>query len=166
MHFIFSVGMLILFVKSSRSIFKKFTTVDTELWVWAIVTTVIFTPVAWVRTVEKFKIGYIYAVCMIALMIVVVIAFCSIRINEQGNEAGPDWERLNEAEFILMIGMAFGQYEGIGAVLPIMEASDAKPIFHWLIAGALATLCSFHIFLSELVYYAYGSEVSEPIIIF
>lgn len=119
-----------------------------------------------VRTVEKFRIGYIVACCIVVFMYFVVVSFCSIRIHDNDNEAGPDWVPFNESEFLIMIGMAFGQYEGVGAVLPIMEASDAKPIFHWLIGAGLATLCTLHITLSELVYYAYGSEVSEPIIIF
>ena len=35
-----------------------------------------------------------------------------------------------------------------------------------LIATALATLCFIHITFSELIYYAYGNDITEPIIIF
>ena len=64
-----------------------------------------------------------------------------------------------------MLGMSYATYEGIGAVLPIMEASAAKDSFHWLIALALGTICLLHITFSEVTYYAYGDEITETIII-
>jgi CBS domain containing-hemolysin-like protein len=65
-----------------------------------------------------------------------------------------------------MIGIAFFQYEGIGTVLPVMEASNAKENFTLLVIAALATIFSFHVIFSELIYYAYGNDIKEPIIIF
>jgi hypothetical protein len=47
-----------------------------------------------------------------------------------------------------------------------MEASDCKEYMTTLIATALATLCFIHITFSELIYYAYGNDITEPIIIF
>ena len=61
---------------------------QTELWIWGIVTLAVFAPIAWVRMVEKFKVGYIYAVCTIFLMIVVVGTFVCMKIYEDDNEAG------------------------------------------------------------------------------
>lgn len=61
--------------------------------------------------------------------------------------------------------MSYATYEGIGSVLPIMEASESKDNFSWLIAFALATICLVHITFSEITYYAYGDEITETIII-
>jgi hypothetical protein len=65
-----------------------------------------------------------------------------------------------------MIGLSFYQYEGIGTVLPIMEASDAKDRMTYLIIAALCSLCTCHILFSELIYYAYGNDLKQPIVIF
>lgn len=166
LHFCFSFNVLTYFAKALRAFFKACTQLETDLWIWAIVTFLVFAPISWVRTVERFKVGYIYAVCTIILMIIIVGTFCSMRIYENDNDAGRDWSAFNDAEFLTMIGLSFYQYEGIGTILPIMEASDAKPLMSWLIGGALATLCTFHIIFSELIYYAYGDDIIEPIIIF
>jgi hypothetical protein len=47
-----------------------------------------------------------------------------------------------------------------------MEASECKESMTVLIATALGTLCFIHITFSELIYYAYGNDITEPIIIF
>ena len=65
-----------------------------------------------------------------------------------------------------MLGLSFFQYEGIGTLLPIMEASDAKDNMICLTVASLATLVTSHIIFSELIYYAYGSNLTEPIVIF
>jgi len=64
-----------------------------------------------------------------------------------------------------MLGLAFYTYEGIGSVLPVMDASDAKEHFTLIIALALGCLCLIHLSFTELVYYAYGNDIVEPVII-
>lgn len=66
-----------------------------------------------------------------------------------------------------MVGLSFYMFEGIGTVLPIMEASDeeTKSIFDSLIFAALALLVVINIVFSELCYYAYGNDIKEPIFI-
>lgn len=73
----------------------------------------------------------------------------------------------NEDNYAIMLGMSYATYEGIGAVLPIMEAADknAKENFSLLIGLALATICLVHITFSEVTYYAYGDDITETIII-
>ena len=66
---------------------------------------------------------------------------------------------------MVILGLAFYTYEGIGSVLPIMEASDAKEYFTLILALALGCLCLIHIAFTELVYYAYGDDIVEPVII-
>lgn len=66
-----------------------------------------------------------------------------------------------------MVGLSFYMFEGIGTLLPIMEASDeeTRSIFGSLIFAALALLVLINIVFSELCYYAYGNDITEPIII-
>jgi hypothetical protein len=86
-------------------------------------------------------------------------------INEHGGNAGPDWVSYNSDGIWTMIGLAYYMFEGITAVLPVMEASDAKEDFSYLLAGALAFLCIINICFSELCYYAYGSTLNDPVVI-
>jgi len=138
---------------------------DVPLWVWAIVAVCIFAPLAWVRTIETFKIGYVFAVCVILFMIIVVSTLNFMTINEHGGEAGPGWTAFNENGYITMWGISFYMFEGVGSVLPVMEASEYKNNFSILLGSALATLLVVHIYFSELCYYTFGEDLKEPIII-
>lgn len=64
-----------------------------------------------------------------------------------------------------MLGMSYATYEGIGCVLPVMEASESKSNFSLLVALALGTICIVHIIFSEVCYYAYGDEITETVFI-
>ena len=57
-------------------------------------------------------------------------------------------------------------FEGIPSVLPIMEASDCKEEFSYILVAALTTLLIIDIVFAELCYYAYGDRIKEPLIMF
>lgn len=78
----FSINIITYFSKALKSIVNNTLQVDTELWIWCIVTLLIFAPISWVRNVEKFKVGYIYSVVVIFVMIIVVSVFCFLRIHD------------------------------------------------------------------------------------
>lgn len=65
-----------------------------------------------------------------------------------------------------MTGLAFFQYEGIGTLLPVMEASSARESMIFLTIASLVTLFCSHVAFSEMIYYSYGHELNEPIVIF
>ena len=57
-------------------------------------------------------------------------------------------------------------FAGLPSVLPIMEASDCKDDFVYILVGALAILCVIDLSFGELCYYAYGNNIKEPLVIF
>lgn len=107
LHFVFTLSALAVFARTPMSILKNGFDIETSIWIWAGVTLVIFAPIAWVRNVEVFSVGYLYGVLAILLMIIVISTFCIILIQENGGEAGRDWVAFNEEEYITMIGIAF-----------------------------------------------------------
>lgn len=58
---------------------------DVEMWVFMLVTVLIFAPLVWIRTVETFKIGYVFGSIVIFVMIIVVITFSSMVIHDNNN---------------------------------------------------------------------------------
>jgi len=98
-------------------------------------------------------------------MVIIVSTFDFMLISEHNGEAGPNWQPFNEHGFITMWGLSFYMFEGVGSVLPVMEASTQKNNFGILLASALATLLVVDIYFSTLCYYAYGDDLKEPIII-
>jgi uncharacterized membrane protein YhaH (DUF805 family) len=96
LHFVFTLSILAVFARTPMMILANWADIDTSIWIWAGVTLVIFAPIAWVRNIEVFSVGYIYSVCAIFLMIIVIGTFCAIEIYENDNQAGPDWVAFNE----------------------------------------------------------------------
>jgi len=55
-------------------------------------------------------------------------------------------------------------FEGIPTVLPIMEASDCKENFSYILVSALAMLLVIDLTFAELCYYCYGDDLKEPLV--
>jgi len=85
-------------------------------------------------------------------------------IQENDNQPGPGWQAFNEENYMTMILVSFIMFEGIPAVLPIMEASEAKENFSYILSGALAVLLIINIAFAELCYYCYGDTLTEPLV--
>ena len=55
-------------------------------------------------------------------------------------------------------------FEGIPTVLPIMEASDCKENFSYILVSALGMLLVIDLTFAELCYYCYGEDLKEPLV--
>lgn len=86
---------------------------------------VIYTPLCWVRRIEKFNVTHIIADIMILVTVIILIVYSILRIDKFGYPT-QDYQFLNEATFLNVIGFAVYAYEGIGVVIPVMDIT-AKP---------------------------------------
>lgn len=63
-----------------------------------------------------------------------------------------------------MLGFAFFMFEGIGCMMPILNATENKNEFIPLTVLALITLCITYIVFSEICYYAWGADLTESVV--
>jgi len=70
--FQFTLAPLSFFAKTIMSLTKIFFGVELPLWFFGLVTFIIFALLAWVRTIERFKIGFIFAVLVIFGMVITI----------------------------------------------------------------------------------------------
>jgi len=63
-----------------------------------------------------------------------------------------------------MVGFAIYAYEGIGVVMPIMQASAEPEKFKMCLLGAISTLSVIFITFGLLTYITFGSDLDEPFI--
>ena len=63
-----------------------------------------------------------------------------------------------------MVGFAFFMFEGIGALLPLMRESEKPQQVPTLTVVAIITLCTIYIAFSSLCYYAWGADLTEPVV--
>lgn len=164
LNIVFTLGPLAFFMKTLYQFFELCTGQPQVMWPYLIVTIVVLAPLTWIRTIETFKIGFIFAICCIGLLLLVCIVFICIELDHNHWQAGEGFRMFNEQGFITMWGLSFYMYEGIGSVLPVMDASEYKTNFASLLIGALITLFSIHVSFSELCYYYFGDSLVEPII--
>lgn len=164
--FQFTFGPVAFLCKTLQSITRVCSGETVTIWVFYVITILILAPLAWIRTLESLRYGFIFGTVVIFSTVLIVAIFDIIIIeNEHNGEAGPEWQPFNEDNYWTMIALSFYMFEGIPTVLPIMETSDAKENFHWIVGAALATLCAINIAFSELCYYTFGDDIKEPIII-
>lgn len=138
--------------------------VEGSIWCYAPITIAILAPLSWIRTLEKFRYGFIYAGFAILTMVIVLITFDSMIIFEHDNNAGPGWQAFNYEGCWTMASIATCMFEGIPTVLPILEASAARENFTTILIAALSTLCVICITFAELCYYTFGNDIKEPLI--
>jgi proton-coupled amino acid transporter len=64
-----------------------------------------------------------------------------------------------------VVGFSVYTYEGIGVVMPIMQACDCPEKFNKILLVALFLLTTVYIFFAEVCYYTFGENLTEPIIL-
>jgi amino acid permease len=139
---------------------------ELSIWIFYSITILILAPLAWIRTLESLRYGFLFGTIVIFGTVIVVSVFDIMIIeNDNKGEAGEGWEAFNEENYWTMVALSFYMFEGIPTVLPVMESSDSKENYHWIVGAALSTLCVINIIFSELCYYTFGEGITEPIII-
>lgn len=126
----------------------------------------VFGPITCVRQIEKFRFAFIFGVMMIAITIIAISGFCISDIVERNFEQPKIYYAVNPDRYWDMIGFSFFMFEGIGSVMPVMNACNekAKEDFPFMIAAALSTLCTIYILFSEICYFNFGDGLSESIV--
>jgi len=104
---------------------------------------------------------------MIFLTCFVISVFDIIEIAARdGAEPTSGYYAVNEETYFDMIGFSFFMFEGIGSVMPVMNAysPEVHKKFPYILAAALGTLCSIYIIFSEINYYTFGNDLNQPIV--
>ena len=83
-----------------------------------------------------------------------------------GAQPKSGYEAINDETYFDMIGFSFFMFEGIGAVMPVMNACspEVHKNFPYILAAALGTLCTIYIVFSEINYYTFGNGLDQPIV--
>jgi amino acid permease len=83
--YFFTFNSLAFFAKTLKSIVHLGTDEDISIYWFALITILILAPLSWIRTIERFKVGFIYAGIVILIMLIVCICYVSLRIEANDN---------------------------------------------------------------------------------
>ena len=114
----------------------------------------LLTMMAWVRNIAKFSFIFLFANTLIFCAIIIIITYSSVKIHADG--ISPDVVPLNTKGMWSMVGFSIYTYEGIGILMPVMQACDCPEQFESLVFKALASLTFFYVILGTIGYLAYG----------
>lgn len=95
LNFVFTIGSFAFFMKSLCSFFAAALGEEQNKVIYLIVTIVVFSPILWVRTIETFQIGYIFAVVIILILLVISSVLIFMGLEEKDWEAGEGWTAFN-----------------------------------------------------------------------
>lgn len=122
----------------------------------------IYTPISWVRKIEKFSFAFIFGNLLILLSCIVITSFCSNMIMSKGAATG--FVPINYLSCLEMVGFSVYTYEGIGVVMPIMASCNCPDKFPKILIAAVGLLTIIYIIFGEVCYAAFGENMTEPII--
>jgi len=77
---------------------------------------------------------------------------------------GPDFDPIVKDSYWSMVGFAFFMFEGIGCLLPVMRETAHPDLYPKFTIAALCLLCTIYIAFSYVCYYAWGSDLNEPVV--
>ncbi|CAO3671601.1 unnamed protein product [Umbelopsis vinacea] len=135
-------------------------TVAGKYYIW--MPLVIIIPLAFIRRIAKLSFAAIVADILILFGIVCVIYFTSARLHTEG--IAPGVTLINPSSFALMIGTATFSFEGIGLVIPIVEAMKEPERFPTVIIVGMAVVTTVYITVATLSYLAYGDLIQAAVI--
>lgn len=84
-----------------------------------------------------------------------------MKINEDG--FGPNIKPINYSGMWTMVGFSIYTYEGIGVLMPCMQACERPEIFEKILIAAVATVTVAAAIYGSVAYLAYG-EMKEQMV--
>lgn len=161
-QFSFTVTQITFTMKSFREVLsadKIFGVKEqTSLWYFAIVLIICYSPLAWVRNIEYFKIGYVIGMAMITWTVLVVCGYCIVGLINDGPQQPGTFYAVNDNSSAIwdMVGFAFYAFEGIGTVMPIVEKCDKDVNVERVLKMAISSLWLMFTAFGLLCFYYFG----------
>ena len=122
-QFSFTIAQISFTLEALESIFGGEKGHKIDMWWFALLIICVYTPLAWVRRVQVFAVGYIIGISAILFTTVVVAGYCIIGLAKDG-PVNDGVKPINTVKMWDMIGFSFYAFEGIGTIMPIMKESE------------------------------------------
>ena len=159
----FSISHISFIIESLQSTVDSLFEIKSSCVPFLILVVCILWPIAWVNNIAKFAFTYMLGNLLILMTIIVVCVYCGLLLT-QNHSVGPGLKAYNKDGFWLMVGFSIYAYEGIGVVMPIMQASAEPDKFIKCLIAAICTLTVIFLFFGELTYITFGSDLDEPFV--
>ncbi|KAI8340057.1 transmembrane amino acid transporter protein-domain-containing protein [Chlamydoabsidia padenii] len=123
---------------------------------------IVLIPLALIRHIARLSFCAILADILILFGLVVIIYFTSDQLYNVG--VGPNVIAVNSVNFGMMIGTATFSFEGIGLLIPIVEAMEKPKKFPVVTAVGMLIVTIVYVLIGTLSYLAYGDKIQAAVI--
>lgn len=158
----FVISHVTFLIDSFKSTYDTLFEADSSIIIYGVLICITYTMLSWVRNLAKFSFTFMIGVSLALLTSVYVLCYASIQINDNG--IGPNIQKLNEQGYITTLGITVYCYEGIGIVMPVMAASEKPERINEMLIYVYITLVAAYLLFSEVCYFAWGSDLNEPLV--
>jgi proton-coupled amino acid transporter len=130
----------------------------TPYWAVGIIIFLTYSPLTWVRRIQKFAKFHIFCdfVVLLAFIIIIFYAFANIAENEGISD---DSQQINSDSFIVFLGTSIFVFEGVGIILPIKDICETPKDYPKIVDLVLIFLTVMFLFFSLVNYFSYGDEI-------
>jgi hypothetical protein len=133
-----------------------------NLWIFMPILFVIYTPLVWIRDMEKLAWSHLLGNILILVTIGAVVIFSGLEIGDTGTVHKND---LFTIDFIKAVPYSAFAFEGVAVVMPLREiVADQKNFMRTTII-VVSSICLMYILYSEFANMAYGSQENYTLIL-
>ena len=117
---------------------------------------------SWVRNIAKFGFVFMFANFLILFSAVMIISYAGVEIYSYGINS--DTTAVKLSGIWTMLGFSFYTFEGVGILMPVMQACDCPEKFESIFKRAILTLTGFYISFALICNLAWGRMQGKQIV--
>ena len=125
-----------------------------NLWTWGVILLAILTLLSWVRNIANFSFTFLFANVMMFTVVICILVYSISHIWSEG--LGDNLVMINTNNMWSTVGFAIYTYEGIGILMPVMQACECPEKFDKILSAAIITLTIAYITFGTICYFAFG----------
>jgi proton-coupled amino acid transporter len=116
----------------------------------------IYSPLTWVRKIQKFAKFHVFADIAIGLTICVIVVYTFMFYQEQKGFS-EDVTPINQDKYFVFFGTSIYVFEGIGIVLPVKDSTQNPEKYKYILSGMMFLLVILLIAFGSFNYFVYGA---------
>jgi amino acid permease len=125
------------------------------IWTYGIALCCILSVLAWVRNIAVFSFTFLIANILLLVSVIVISGYSTKNLIDNG--ISPTAEAFIPEGVWTMVGFAVYAFEGIGILMPVMQASDCPEKFDGILISAILTLSVAFCIFGTVTYLAFGN---------
>ena len=126
-----------------------------QIWTYGSVIIVLLSLLAFVRNIVIFSFTFLIANLLMLSTVIIVSSYSLIKLWDDG--IGTSVQAFNTTGMATTMGFVIYVYEGIGILMPVMQACDCPEVFDKLLISAVGTLTVAFMVFGTFSYLAYGN---------